>query len=674
MHRLSGNLIVKEQQKRTQGGRASAAAFLRRARSGSEAWYRRRQTRPWLAWLASSGVLSVLTACGSDDDDPASENAGRANTPPTLHPNANLEGAWTENAPFAIDLDTIFRDADNDVLTYRLMGDDLPAGITLDRNTLLGVIRDDALLGMHTLVVEARDAETSHEVSLTLTFHNTNDAPFVLQNVNGLAYDEDASIFVDLVRGNTRLFGDDDADDRLTVTATGLPQGLSITQNSVLSGRVVLDEETRTHNVTFVATDTSGKTAQLVMPLTIRNVNDAPVLVHTVGSLQIEENDPVSIALDTGAEPLFADHDGDVLTYQVHGLPVGLSYDADLRAIVGVVTDDRALERAYRVTVQATDPYQATAEQIFDLTIMGVNDIPVVGEAIPSTLLRGNAETFELDLQDPENPFFLDGDPDEDLTYEVSGLALLGFTFSDGVISGRTAHASQNGVHVITVTATDTEGAQAVQTFTLDIQGVSSPPQVIASLSREFTDAENDPISHQFSDLFFDPEGDPIHYRVLNAPPLDAVSSPPGTIRLTYDTETGMLLGHWLEADGSVSTAPTGLQFDGAMGLLTGRVEDDRFVAPHTLTLEASDGQADPITALITLTITNVNDAPEGYLTISDPDFRRGSHVQSGFVFSFFGRRYSLPRRHAGVFRYGSFARDDSDCGGTARLCAGPSL
>jgi DNA-binding beta-propeller fold protein YncE len=158
----------------------------------------------------------------------------------------------------------------------------------------------------------------------------------------------------------------------------------------------------------------------------------------------------------------FTDVDGDNLTYTASALPPGLTFDPGTRTISGTPTTPGTTN----ITVTATDPSGATATDTFGLAVANTNDAPVVANEIADqTVDEDTAYSYTI----PANTFTdVDGD---NLTYTTSALPPgLTFDSASGTISGTP---TIPGTTNITVTATDTTGASATDTFALAVNDVA---------------------------------------------------------------------------------------------------------------------------------------------------------------------------------------------------------
>jgi lysyl endopeptidase len=117
-------------------------------------------------------------------------------------------------------------------------------------------------------------------------------------------------------------------------------------------------------SLTITATDSALATADIVVPVSVDNVNDAPVTTAGLPEAFASVGNPVDI--DAGA--VFDDPDGDTLTYSMSGNPASLSIDPATGRITGTPTQ----VGSSLIQVRATDPSNASVSTSFTLNIRPV--------------------------------------------------------------------------------------------------------------------------------------------------------------------------------------------------------------------------------------------------------------------------------------------------------------
>ncbi|VFR45044.1 hypothetical protein ANT2_0739 [plant metagenome] len=173
---------------------------------------------------------------------------------------------------------------------------------------------------------------------------------------------------------------------------------------------------------------------------------------------------PYSLVLP---ETLFSDPDGDTLTWDVSGLPDGLSFDADTRTLGGTAT----AVGSHVITITVTDPEGKTATRTLTLAIAEPPNTAPVDSGIavtPDTARAGEAYSYTLPAG-----LFTDADGDT-LAWQVQGLPEgLVFDPNTRTIYGR---AQAVGAYSLSLSATDPSGASITRTVTLTVAEASVVP------------------------------------------------------------------------------------------------------------------------------------------------------------------------------------------------------
>ncbi|MET1111292.1 MAG: putative Ig domain-containing protein, partial [Allosphingosinicella sp.] len=416
--------------------------------------------------LASDGALAV--------SDVFRLTVTPENDPPVVFaPLADAVYAEDHSFDIAIPADT-FRDADGDALALTATlanGDGLPAWMSFSGSRIAGTPPAN-FNGSIDIKITASDGATTASDIFRLTFLAVNDAPALEHLLPDVVRAEDMAIDFTIPAG---AFSDVDG-DALALSATlasgaALPTWLSF-QNGRFTGTPpanfngALEVEVTASDGLLTATDK--------FTLALTPVNDAPVAGAEVPDSVQPGGYPFAIAIPASA---FTDVDGDALTVTARlaggaPLPSWLSFDGT--RFTG--TPPRSLNAAYAVELIASDG-QATASQVFALTITPSNSTPAVGTPIGPVII---AEDSALDFAVPASAFT---DPDGDTLLlsatQANGAALPAWlAFSGGRFTG-TPPANYNGSLALKVTASDGE-YQVSQSFNLVIAAVNDAPTPVA--------------------------------------------------------------------------------------------------------------------------------------------------------------------------------------------------
>ena len=256
-------------------------------------------------------------------------------------------------------------------------------------------------------------------------------------------------------------FTDAETPTQLTLSASGLPSGLSFTAPATISGTPTVSG---VKSVTVAATDPDGLSVSTMFTITVSIANTAPTVVNAIPpqSFTIGKGSGFVIPANT-----FTDAETpNQLTLSVSGLPSGINFTAP-----NIISGTPSMGGVSMVRVKATDPGGLTAVATFDLT---VQTPPTVANAIPSqSATVGQAFSYDI----PANTF-TDAETPNQLTLSFSGLPSgLSFT-APATISGTP---SMSGVSTIRVTATDPTNLSVLTMFTLTVN--PTPPVTSLSLT-----------------------------------------------------------------------------------------------------------------------------------------------------------------------------------------------
>ena len=257
--------------------------------------------------------------------------------------------------------------------------------------------------------------------------------------------------------------------DNANVTVAVTPAGeLTMTPAANWNGGPV--------EITLNVTDGNGGSDSLTFDLTVTPVNDAPVLA-TIGNQSTQEDTPKVLTISA------TDVENDNITYTA--LVVSGDVFATLNGTQLTLTPAANWTGVAQITVAATDIHGAADSETFNLTVIPVNDSPVLSPIVNQTTPEDTPLTITVSATDEE------GNP---ITYSAtSGNANVVVTVNGNQVTMTPADDwNGNGV-TITVTASDDFGGSDSTTFSLDVTPVDDPPE-LAPIGNQTT-AEDTPLT-----------------------------------------------------------------------------------------------------------------------------------------------------------------------------------
>ena len=564
----------------------------------------------------------------------------------SLPSRANLDATTGISVPTA----QAFTDVDNATLTYSAVG--LPAGLTIDSATgvISGTIDNSASQagagGAYTIAVRATDAGglfTTQNFSWSIT----NPAPIAVNDTASTTEDTPVTVAV--------LANDRDPDlDTLSLVSASAPNGTVVINPDGTLTYTPRANFDGTDTVTYTISDGEGGTATATVTVTIAPVNDAPT---AVGSLPPQTNLDAASGINVPTAGGFTDVDNASLTYSAAGLPLGLTINSATGVITGSI-DNSASQTGggnYTVTVTATDAGNLSAVQTFNWNV--TNPAP--------SAVNDSASTTE-DTPVTVNVLANDTDPDGDTLTVTSASAPNGSVVinADGTLT-YTPNANFSGTDTVTYTISDGEGGTSTATVTITIAAVNDAPVPVGSLPPQANLDAAAVISVPTASAFSDVDNAALTYSAAGLPAGLTIDSATGVISGTISnsasqggaggvysvtvtaTDTAGLSASqvfaWtvtnpapIAVDDAASTLedtavlidvlPNDSDPDGdtitliaaftTMGQATVVGNQINYVPPAnfsgqaTITYTISDGQGGESTAVATVTIAAVNDAP----------------------------------------------------------------
>lgn len=397
----------------------------------------------------------------------------RANTAPVV----NAIPSPSVRAGQPVTFSATGTDAENDSLTFAATG--LPTGATFSAGGVFNWAASVA--GTYTVSVTASDGSiTSAARTVTITV-----APNTAPTVNAIP---NLSVRV----GQTASFtatATDPEDDPVTFSATGLPQGASLSPAGVFSWPDASPAGTYTVSVT--AADGFLTSAARTVTITV-SPNTAPTIAP-VADQTTRAGQPLSFIVTA------TDAESDRITLSATGLPANASFSVAAGEGSGTFFWPSPVAGNYTVTLNASDGLLSSSRAVS--IVVTANTAPTVTALPAQTVRTGAALTFTATGTDAEN---------DALTFAATGLPA-GATFtSAGVFTW--SNATPVGSYNVSITASDGLLTSAVRTVAITVRANTAPTvtQVgnftvrlseTVTLKIAGTDPENDAITFTASGL-----------------------------------------------------------------------------------------------------------------------------------------------------------------------------
>jgi len=492
---------------------------------------------------------------------------------------------------------------------------------------------------IHTIVVTAvdvDDASSSITKTIEIKIQNKNEPPTLLDLSGSRSVDENSAngtvVGTLLVgdpdlppvgEGDTHTFTlTDDAGGRFKVAlnaTTGFPE-LQVANGSLLDFEAMAGDPPvsvgQAHSVTVLVTDAVGNTLEKTFTIDVNDVNEAATGIVLTPSAVTEDLDSADVSAARTIGTLSVnDPDGSGASFEllddgggmfelVNGNEIQrkagmrLSFeDAATRTIRVKATDlvDNSLTREQTITILINDANEAPTDITLSNTAIPEDSTPgtpvgVLRVADPDGTVGavGDSQTFEITAGNAAGLFSLNGN-----VLEVAAGADLDFDARPGE--------SDNNLHSVTVTTTDSGGAQLTEEFIIEITDVNVAPIDIILGGNDVTEgASSGTLIGQLTadDPDIDPENDPIDG--------DAHTYSFVVVGEGDDAVT-------LNAGGRFKIVGNRLEVDDASKL------DFEDAVLHSVTIRATDGAGNTHEEAFTINVLDaINEAPKDILLIPD--------------------------------------------------------
>lgn len=424
---------------------------------------------------------------------------------------------------------------------------------------------DYETVNTYSLNISVSDSASSVTEALTITVRNTNDAPVFSNAPYAVTVPENnASAVVHTVSAT-----DEDSGDTLTFFLTGEGSGdfSILSSTGLVSLNTALDYERKSSYVlSVIVRDENGGQATSSLTVSVSDENDSPSFIGTPYSVSLDEDVSVgTIMLQASA---IDEDSSDNLTYTLSGTS---SSDFSIASSSGIITTAVTLDyesvSSYSLTVAVSDGIVSITQAV-TISITDKNDVPAFVAAPYSVTVAENTTTSSL--------LTINASDQDTLNFLLlgSGSELFSIHLTSGVVALTTVLDYEvTSLYTLTVRVSDSNGGIATTSLTVTVSDVNDSPQFLGA-----------PYSATIS------ENLPSGSDVIKIAAIDADGD-----SLTYSL-SGTNSGHF--------------QISSASGLIeTNQEHDYETLNSYSLTVSVSDGTLS-ITASLTITVTNINDAP----------------------------------------------------------------
>lgn len=354
----------------------------------------------------------------------------------------------------------------------------------------------------------------------------------------------------------------------------------TINGNSLRTGAVFNANVKSSYNIRVQTTDQTGRSFQRTFTITVTSTNQAPTSIALSNS-SIAEN--ATVGTTVGTLSTVDPNPADTHTYTLvtgTGATDNAAFTISGNNLVTATPLDFETKSSYSIRIRSTDAGGLFTEQVFTITVTGVNEAPTaialsnttLAENSPIGTAVGNFSTTDPDVGDTHTYALVTGAGSTDNgSFQIVGNTLQTVALLD---------AELQETFSIRVRSTDAGGLSTEQTFVITLTGVNESPTAIG-LSNA-TIPENQPVGTVVGLLSTtDPDAGDTH---------------------TYT----LVAGAGDTGNGSFTLA--GNQ------LLAAAIFDAQTQSSYTIRVRSTDAGGLFTEQSFVITVTNVNDAPTAIL------------------------------------------------------------
>ena len=576
---------------------------------------------------SSSGELSVAASSQLDHESTASYTlelsvSDGVNTASTETLSINVNDV-NDNAPiiaaaqsFSIDENSangtaigtvVATDADTSPTTYQdwtITSGNTEAAFAIDSSSGELSVATSAELdyestASYTLALSVSDGVNSASAeTLSINLSNVNEQPSFTSAATASANENDSSF------AYTASAIDADAGDSLAYSISGGADAASFTFN--LSGASLGfiaaanyespadSNQDNIYEVELQVTDAGGLSDYLDLQISVANVNEAPSFISVDATVDVPENTSGTI-YTLEASDTDSDDTDDTLTYSIAGGADKLSFSLDGAELSFINPPNYEAPQAagsdanlYTVELAVSDDEgkASAANLILSFQVTDVNEAPSFTSVSGTYDVAENTSDtiFTLEASDTDSD-----DTDDTLTYSIAGGAdRLSFSLAGNELSfaipppdyeNPQAAGDDANIYTVELAVSDDDGKASETNLALsfNVTDVNEAPTINSTTN---TSVPENTTTTIYSASATDPESDTLTYSLSGTDKDDFIIDP-SSGALTF-------------ANTPNYEAPTDADSDNA----------------YQITLEVSDGNANSATQALTISVTNVNEAP----------------------------------------------------------------
>ncbi|NQV09453.1 putative Ig domain-containing protein, partial [Candidatus Woesearchaeota archaeon] len=354
-----------------------------------------------------------------------------------------------------IDLDDYVEDPDNtdSEITWEYFGN-ININIEVDDITHVATFTTEQdWNGEETLTFTATDLGGMNDsVNTTVIVMPVNDAPIITSTPITAA--------IENIQYTYDVETTDVDDDLLTYSLITSPAWMTIDSSTGLIEWIPSQDDIGSHPINISVTDGDLYDYQ-IYTLTVNAVNDAPVVSY-IPDVFFDEDGSDNIDLDDYVED--PDNNDSEITWTYSG-NININIEVDDITHVATFTTEQDWNGDEIIIFTATDPDGLNDSDDTTITVLSVNDAPVITSIPVTTAIENTQYTYDVEATDIE---------DDLLTYSLE-TSPAGMTIdSNGLIEWLPLN-QDSGNHDINISVNDGD-LYDYQFYTLTVQDVNAPP------------------------------------------------------------------------------------------------------------------------------------------------------------------------------------------------------